>query len=214
MSDWSLSQASKKERALKINFMIIFWSWLPFVFISILSNSITLIAQMLMGGAQSLSVYLSLQTAKKSVKREENLINSEMFNARIMAFVFLMSFIVVCFVAIKRFYEPKDMKFYASIFGAIVNAIAVFVNLFQWIKNYKISKQEFSPVMESQWSLFRIKTYTALTSVLSVLIYFSFPNSIIHDYVDSAFSLTLAALILVSAFGLLGKAKIGNFKKN
>lgn len=214
MADWTLSQASKKERTLKINFIIIFWSWLPFVFISILSNSITLIAQMLMGGAQSLSVYLSLQTAKKSVKREENLINSEVFNARIMAFVFLMSFIVVSFVAVKRFYEPKDMEFYASVFGAIVNAIAVFVNLFQWIKNYKISKQEFSPVMESQWSLFRIKTYTALTSVLSVLIYFCFPDSFIHDYVDSAFSLTLAALILVSAIGLLGKAKIGNIKKD
>jgi len=187
--------------------MIIFWSWLPFVFISILSNSITLIAQMLMGGAQSLSVYLSLRTTRKSVRKQENLIDKEVQNARIMAVVFLISFLVVSFIAVKRFFYPKELELYASAIGALVNAAAVFVNLYQWRKNLKISKEEFSPVMESQWALFRIKTFTALTSTLSILIYFLIPHSFLHSYVDPAFSLALAVLILYSAVSLLRKAK-------
>ena len=213
--DWDFKKANTKKKALMINFLIIFWSWLPFVFISLWSNSITLIAQMLMGGAQSLSVYLSMRTAKKSVKKQENLLSREVINARIMVSVFFISFFVVVFIAIKRFYYPKELEIYASILGAVVNAAAVFVNLYQWRKNLKISQDEFSPVMESQWSLFRIKTFTALTSVLSILVYYLlpivFPNeSYFHSYIDPLFSLALAALIMYSAYSLFKKANFGN----
>lgn len=198
----------KKKRALWINFLVIFVTWVPFVFISILSNSITLIAQMLMGGAQSLSVFLSLKTAQKSVKQQEVLIQREVINARIMALVFFISFIVVSFISIKRFFQPKELEFYASMAGVFGNSIAVFVNFYQWRKNLKLSKESFSPVMESQWTLFRIKTFTALTAVISVLVYFLMPSSVIHRFVDPAFSITLSALILYSAISLLRKAKI------
>lgn len=197
----------KKKRTLWINFLVIFATWVPFVFISILSNSITLIAQMLMGGAQSLSVFLSLRTAQKSVKKQEVLIKKEVFNARIMVFVFFVSFIVVSFIAIKRFFYPQDLNQIASMAGVFGNAIAVFVNFYQWRKNLKISKEAFSPVMESQWTLFRIKTFTALTAVISILVYYYIPSAIIHDYVDPVFSITLASLILYSAISLLRKAK-------
>lgn len=199
----------KKKRTLWINFLVIFITWVPFVFISILSNSITLIAQMLMGGAQSLSVFLSLRTAQKSVKKQEVLLNKELINARIMVFVFFVSFIVVSFIAIKRFFEPKELEFYASMVGVLGNTIAVFVNLFQWRKNLKISKESFSPVMESQWTLFRIKTFTALTAVISILVYYLLPGALIHDYVDPFFSIALASLILYSAIALLRKARFG-----
>lgn len=198
----------KKKRTLWINFLVIFATWVPFVFISILSNSITLIAQMLMGGAQSLSVFLSLRTAQKSVKQQEVLINREVFNARIMVLVFFVSFVVVSFIAIKRFFEPKELEFYASMVGVIGNTIAVFVNFYQWRKNLKISKESFSPVMESQWTLFRIKTFTAFTAVLSILVYYLLPSCAIHSYVDPAFSITLAILILYSAILLRRKAKL------
>lgn len=198
----------KKKRTLWINFWVIFATWIPFVFISILSNSITLIAQMLMGGAQSLSVFLSLRTAQKSVKQQEILIKKEVINARIMALVFFASFIVVSSIAIKRFFLPKDLEFYASMLGVLGNTVAVFVNLYQWRKNLKISKESFSPVMESQWTLFRIKTFTAFTAVVSILVYYLLPSSIIHRYVDPGFSIALAILILYSGISLLGKAKI------
>lgn len=208
--DWNFKLAHKKKNTLWINFLIIFGTWIPFVFISILSNSITLIAQMLMGGAQSLSVYLSLLTTQKSVKKQENLITREVYNARLMAFIFLISFMVVSYIAVKRFFHPKPLGDYALIFGAIVNTAAVFVNYFQWKKNLKISKQEYSPLMESQWSLFRIKTFTTLTSVLSTAVYYILPQSfVLHRFVDPAFSLALAALILYSSIALFRKAKFG-----
>jgi len=208
--DWNFKLAHKKKNTLWINFLIIFGTWIPFVFISLLSNSITLIAQMLMGGAQSLSVYLSLLTTQKSVKKQENLINREVYNARLMASIFLISFLVVSFIAVKRFFQPKPLDDYALIIGLIVNAVAVFVNYYQWKKNLKLSKQEFSPVMESQWSLFRIKTFTTLTSVLSILVYYILPQSfVLHRFVDPAFSLALAALILYSAITLFQKAQSG-----
>lgn len=164
---------------------------------------------MLMGGAQSLSVFFSLRTTQKSFKKKEMLINKEMKDARIMVFVFFISFVVVSYIAIKRFFQPKELEFYASMFSLVGNTIAVFVNYYQWKKNLKLSKEAFSPVMESQWSLFRIKTYTALTAVVSVAIYYLIPNSFLQNYVDPAFSLALAVLILYSAFTLMQKARFG-----
>jgi divalent metal cation (Fe/Co/Zn/Cd) transporter len=164
---------------------------------------------MLMGGAQSLSVYLSLRTTRESYKKQENLLPQEVKNGRILVFVFLISFVVVSFIAIKRVFMPKELEFYASMAGVVGNTIAVFVNLYQWRKNLKLSKEEFSPVMESQWTLFRIKTFTALTAVVSIIIYFLIPNSSLHSYVDPVFSMALATLILYSAFALLRKAKFG-----
>ncbi len=199
--------ARKKKRTLFVNFIVIFGTWIPFVFISILSNSITLIAQMLMGGAQSLSVYLILKTTQKSYKKQENLIKQEIINARIMVMVFMVSFIVVLFIAIKRFFLPKELNEIASYVGAFGNTIAVFVNFYQWKKNLKISKEAFSPVMESQWTLFRIKTFTALTAVASIIVYYLMPNSLIHNYVDPAFSICLAILIFYSAIALFRKAR-------
>lgn len=201
--------AHKKKSTLNINFLVIFGTWVPFVVISIWSNSITLIAQMLMGGAQSLSVYLSLRTTRESYKKQEDLLQKEIRNARIMVAVFMVSFVVVLFIAIKRFFEPKDLEFYASMLGVLGNTIAVFVNFYQWRKNLKLSKQAFSPVMESQWTLFRIKTFTALTAVVGIVVYYLLPNSLIHNYVDPFFSISLAILILYSAFALLRKAKFG-----
>lgn len=199
--------AHKKKRTLYANFLIIFGTWLPFVVISIWSNSITLIAQMLMGGAQSLSVYFSLQTTRESFKKQEDLMQKEIRNARIMVAVFLISFVVVLFIAIKRFFQPKGLEEIASIAGAIGNTIAVFVNLYQWQKNQKISKQAFSPLMESQWTLFRIKFFTALTAVVSIVVYFLVPGTKIHAYVDPLFSIGLAFLILYSAVVLFRKAR-------
>lgn len=161
---------------------------------------------MLMGGAQSLSVYLSLKTTQESFKKQEDLMQKEIRNARIMVFVFLISFVVVLFIAIKRFFEPKELQFYASMVGVLGNSVAIFVNLYQWRKNHQLSKQAFSPVMESQWTLFRIKTFTALTAVASIIVYFVLPNSLIHDYVDPFFSISLALLVFYSAIVLFRKA--------
>lgn len=164
---------------------------------------------MLMGGAQSLSVYFSLRTTRESYKKQEDLLQKEIRNARIMVAVFLISFVVVLFIAIKRFFLPKELEFYASMAGVIGNTVAVFVNFYQWKKNFNISRKAFSPVMESQWTLFRIKTFTALTAVVSIVVYYLLPNSLIHNYVDPFFSISLAILILYSAIALFRKAKFG-----
>jgi Co/Zn/Cd efflux system component len=196
--------AQRKKKALLINFFIIFSTWFPFVFISIMSNSITLIAQMLIGGAQSLSVYLSMQTTRNSLKHPENQLKNEIKDSRIVVVVFMLSFLVVMFIAIKRMFLPKQLEFYASMVGLAGNAVAIFVNGYQWHKNLKISREAFSPLMEGQWSLFRIKTFTALFAVLSVVSYYLLPQHFfLQHYIDPIFSLGLAVLILHSAIGLM-----------
>ena len=204
MKSYSQDLAQRKKKALVINFFIIFGTWFPFVFISIMSNSITLIAQMLIGGAQSLSVYLSMQTTRSSFRNPDNQLRNEIKDSRIVIVVFLLSFLVVMFIAIKRMFMPKQLEFYASMVGLIGNAVAIFVNGYQWHKNLKISREAFSPLMEGQWSLFRIKTFTALFAVLSVVFYYLLPQHFfLQDYIDPIFSLGLALLILYSAIGLI-----------
>lgn len=199
--------ALKKKRMLKFNFLIIFATWIPFVFIAIFSNSLTLIAQMIMGGAQSLSVFLSWMSTRKSYRLRMNLPKGECLNARFMAFVFLISFIVVLAMAMERFVNPREMKEEIALFALLVNSFALIVNYVQWRKNSHLSKQNQSLVMESQKSLFFIKFFTVLTVEISLSLYFLLEGKGIHDYVDTSFSVALAFLTLYSSFRLFRKSK-------
>lgn len=198
--------ALKKKQTLKFNFWIIFGTWVPFVFIAIFSNSLTLITQMIMGGAQSLSVYLSWMSTRKSYKLEKELPNSERYNANFMAFIFLASFIAVMAMAVDRIIDPRELNYNMALVGLIVNSFAVVVNFIQWRKNANLAKQNFSLVMESQQSLFFIKFFTVFTVEISLMLYFLLVGKGVHDYIDSVFSMGLAFLTLYSAYGLFRKS--------
>lgn len=199
--------ALKKKRTLKFNFWIIFGTWVPFVFIAIFSNSLTLIAQMMMGGAQSLSVFLSWMSTRKSYRLQKSLPKGECLNARFMAFVFLASSIAVLSMAMDRFFNPREMKEEVALFALVVNSFAVVVNYIQWRKNARLSKQNHSLVMESQTYLFFIKFFTVLTVEISLSLYFLLQGKGIHDYIDTSFSVALAFLTLYSSIRLFRKAK-------
>jgi Co/Zn/Cd efflux system component len=201
------SYALRKKQILKFNFWIIFATWIPFVFIAVFSNSLTLIAQMMMGGAQSLSVFLSWMSTRKSYSLNKELPNSERLNARFMALVFFASFVVVLAMAVNRFFFPKEMHDDVALFALLVNSFAVIVNFIQWRKNLKLSKQNFSLVMESQHSLFFIKFFTVLTVEISLSLYFLLVGKGIHEYIDTLFSIALAFLTFYSAFRLFQKSK-------
>lgn len=198
--------ALEKKKVLKFNFWIIFATWIPFVFIAVYSNSLTLITQMIMGGAQSLSVYLSWMSTRKSYRLKKELPKFECFNARFMAFVFLASFIAVLAMATDRFVNPREMKEEVAFFALVVNSFAVIVNYMQWRKNSGLAKQNFSLVMESQQSLFFIKFFTVLTVEISLTLYFMLQGKGIHDYIDTMFSVALAFLTLYSAMKLFRKS--------
>lgn len=199
--------ALQKKRILKFNFWIIFGTWLPFVFVAIYSNSLTLIAQMIMGGAQSLSVLLSWISTHKSYRLKIELPKSERFNARFMAWIFLASFIVVVEMAVGRILDPRELNENMALFGLFVNSFAVVVNFIQWRKNLQLSKQNFSLVMESQQSLFFIKFFTVLMVEISLSLYFLLHGKGFQDYIDTLFSFALAFLILYSTFQLFSKSK-------
>ena len=201
-----LDYALKKKQTLKFNFWIIFATWIPFVFIAVFSNSLTLITQMIMGGAQSLSVFLSWMSTRKSHRLQKSLPKGECLNARFMAIVFLASFIAVLSMAVDRFSNPREMKEEVVLFALFVNSFAVVVNYIQWRKNAGLSKQNFSLVMESQTYLFFIKFFTVLTVEISLSLYFLLRGKGIHDYIDTMFSVGLAFLTLYSAYRLFRKS--------
>ncbi len=201
-----IDYAYKKKQTLKFNFWIIFGSWLPFAFIAIFSNSLTLIAQMIMGAAQSISVFLSWMTTRHSFKKQEDLPKAERLNAHFMIFVFLISFFIVIGMAIDRLVLPRDIKEDFALFALVVNSFALVVNFMQWRNNLELSKQFTSLVMESQLSLFFIKFFTVLTVEISLSLYFILEGKGIHAYVDTLFSFALAFLILFSTFQLFRKS--------
>lgn len=198
--------ALQKKHTLKYNFWIIFGTWLPFVFIAVISNSLTLIAQMLMGGAQSLSVLLSWRSTRRSYKLKKDLPTSERWNALFMGWIFLVSFVIVLGMAVDRIIDPRMLNEKVAFFGLIVNSFAVVVNFYQWRKNKNLSKLNFSLVMESQQSLFFIKFFTVLTAEISLGLYFLMEGKGVHEYIDSLFSVALALLIFYSAVGLFKKS--------
>jgi ferrous-iron efflux pump FieF len=86
--------------------------------------------------------------------------------------------------------------------GLLTTSIAFALNVWLWLKNYRLASKDPSPIMESQWRLFRTKAINNLSVIsalgLSVLLR-RYPWSF---YIDPVGSLIVAGFLLHSAYSV------------
>ena len=195
-----------KERSVFIGFLLGVISIFSSLVAVLLANSVTLLSDLLRTSSETLANFLSWQTVRRVVRGKTEVYNYgygklENLSSLVIAGVMIISFTIVLQIAIGRFRNPVTVEKVGL--GFILAIVSGGLNTWLWRRNYRIAQTEPSPIMESQWRLFRAKTIANLCVVLSLGLGVAFRKYAWSVYLDPLGSVILSGFLLFSAYGVI-----------
>ncbi|MBM4464408.1 MAG: cation diffusion facilitator family transporter [Chloroflexi bacterium] len=195
--------SQEKERSVRAGWLLGLFSLLPTVLAVIIGHSTTLLAGLFKMVCETLASFLAWLSLRKVARGETGVYQYgygklENLSSLAVAGAMVISFTIVLYGAIDRVRHPAPIG--QVWLGLLTTSIAFALNVWLWLKNYRLARKDPSPIMESQWRLFRTKSINNLSVIsalgLSVLLR-SYSWSL---YIDPLGSLIVAGFLLSSAY--------------
>jgi len=117
--------------------------------------------------------------------------------------VMLISLIIVFMVALYRIAIPAELVHEGVLLGIVLMVIGVTLNSWLWMKNYRFNKKEPSPIMDSQWRLFRAKAFSDFTVLISLIASLELSAYSWSLYIDPLASFVIAGFLLFSSYRVI-----------
>ena len=201
--------ASKKERALLVGVVTTFLSLIPTAYATLISNSVILFTDLMRCAVEFFAILLAWLILRHVSKGDKSRFNYgygklEQISSVVVAIAMLGTFLAVIISALMRFLSPQQVE-HAG-FGFVLGLLSVLGNL-SLLKVYRgLARQSPSPMMESQWRLFRAKTCASAIVVISLLPSMLGGAFTAIWYADPLGSLFLSGFLLYSAMGLFSSS--------
>lgn len=188
---------AKKERTVFTSLVVDFFLWIPDIIAALLAGSITMFADVVKCGNELLATFFAWLTIRKLARGQQatydyGMGKFETVTSIVTGAVMLVSLILVFYTAITRIIEPEALQLSGVALALVMMSIGVAVNTWLWQKNYRLAKKEYSPIMESQWRLFRTKAFSDL-SVLLALVF----SIVLHQFWWAVYIDPFASMIIV-----------------
>ena len=170
---------------------------------AIMGNSVVLIVETFRGASETTANFLSYMSLRKVNQGSSSQYNYgygklENISGIIVAGAMIASFLAVLYVATIRFLDPQPV---GNIwFGTLLAAGSLMFNLSFWRRNHKLAQLAYSPIMESQWRLYRAKSVANSLVIISLVASALLRSYSWAAYIDPVTSLFFAGLLGVSAY--------------
>jgi ferrous-iron efflux pump FieF len=184
----------------------------PFLYVSVMTDSMTMIATCIRSAAETLSLFITWMGLRKVARKEIFVFNYgggkiENLSSLAISLSLLLAFIELFFRSINRFYHPVYINDAYTLIGMLI--VVAFFLFSHWLllKSYYANYRDPSPAGDSQWQLYLAKTVIHFSVFLSLgasLLLKEYGWSL---YIDPAVSLILSFYILGMAY-LTGKRSI------
>ncbi len=193
----------EKERSILIGLCFGLLALIPNVFTVILANSVMLFSDLLKTGSETVATFLSwlaIRKANQGKSFDYNYGQGKIENISSLAVAGAMTFswMIVSYGAIERFRHPSPIGSVG--FALFVTSGAAVVNLWIWRKNRRLALKEPSPIIESQWRLYRTKACANACVITSLLLGASFREHSWAAYIDPAGAVIISGFLLLSAY--------------
>jgi ferrous-iron efflux pump FieF len=197
--------AQEKEHSVRTGWLLGLIGLFPAVVSVIIGHSTTILADFFKTACETFANFLAWLSLRRVVKGKTGVYQYgygklENLSSLTVAGAMIIAFAVVLYGAIDRLRHPAPVG--QVWLGLLTTAIAFVLNVWLWLKNHRLARQDPSPIMESQWRLFRTKAINNL-SVISILglsaLLRRYPWSF---YMDPLGSLIVAGFLLYSAYGV------------
>ena len=198
----------ERQRSVGTSLLVDFILLLPDLVAAILSHSLTMLADVLKCANELIATLLSWLALRKVGRGKPyyfdyGLGKLENLTGIVVAGLMFLSLIVVLYGAVARFREPHPLNMTGVHLGIVFMLIGGGANIWLWIKNYRVARQEHSPIMESQWRLFRAKAVADITVLLTLVLSVALRRFPWYVYVDPCGSLVIAGFLMFSIYHVI-----------
>lgn len=193
----------EKENSLLTGFLLGAAALTPDVIAVIIANSVMLLSDTLKSGSETLATFLSwlaLRRIRRGKTFEYNYGQGKLENISSLAVAgaMLLSWTIVVFGAIERFRHPSPL---GSIWLALfVTGGAALLNVWLWRNNRRLARESRSPIIESQWRLYRTKAVANVCVISSLILGAAFRDQRWSIFIDPAGALLISGFLLLSAY--------------
>lgn len=203
-----LTIEKEREHALFLNLLISSAPAIPKLAAAVLSGSVTLYASAFKTINEAIGVLISWMIARKIARTCPGIYDYGMGKfeniARIITgSVMILSFVILIFAASYRIFFPASLTSGGIQVGIYIVIIMMIVDTYFSWKNYRIALKEPSPLMDSQWRLFRLKAVTNFVVLLTLAFAgfcAGFPWAV---YIDPVASFAVMGILLFSGLRMI-----------
>jgi ferrous-iron efflux pump FieF len=198
----------EKERSLFHSLLVDFVLFLPDVVAAILANSIIMLADVLKCATELISTFLAWIAIRKISKGSKAYYDYgfgklENLTGIVVAGIMFICFVIVAVSAILRIRTPESVHAGGAGLGVVLMFFGMCANTTLWVKNYRVAKKEHSPIMESQWRLFRAKAIADTVVFISLVLSLSLSKYPWSHYIDPFGSFIIAGFLLFSIYSVI-----------
>ena len=203
-----ISEYKERGRTIVISLIVDFILLLPDIVAAVLANSVTLFADVLKCGNELLATFIAWLTIRRVAKGKTLEYNYgygklENLTGIVVASIMALSIIIVFYSAVERIKDPLSMHEEGVGLGIFLMTVGVCVNSWLSVKNYRIAKKKHSPVMDSQWRLFRAKAFSDGCVLLALILSLALAKYSWSLYIDPFASFSMIGFLIFSAYGVI-----------
>ena len=200
-----------KQRTILASLVIDFILWLPDIAAAVLSGSIVLFADALKCANEILATFFAYLTVRKMAKGgagtyDYGMGKMETMTSIVTGGVMFISLALVFFVAIYRIEFPEGLVREGAYLGVVLMIIGVCTNSWLWFRNYRLNLKEPSPIMDSQWRLFRTKAFSDFSVLTALVLSLSLSQYEWALYIDPLASFIIAGFLLFSGYRVVASS--------
>ena len=117
--------------------------------------------------------------------------------------VMFISLVIVFVVALYHLIVPAELVHEGVYLGIVLMIIGVSMNSWLWLRNYRFNQKDPSPIMDSQWRLFRAKAFSDFTVLISLIASIELSAYSWSLYIDPLASFLIAGFLLFSGYRVI-----------
>jgi ferrous-iron efflux pump FieF len=203
-----LDSYAKKQRTVLTSLIIDFVLWIPDIVAAALSGSIVLFADAVKCLNEIIATFFAYLTIRKMAKGgagayDYGMGKLETITSVMTGGVMFISLVIVFFVALYRVAVPAELVHDGVYLGIVLMVIGVCMNSWLWLKNFRFNKREPSPIMDSQWRLFRAKAFSDFSVLVALIASMELSAYSWSLYIDPLASFVIAGFLLFSGYRVI-----------
>ncbi len=207
----SRSSYEAKQRSIVTGLIFGIFGLIPAIAIVIMANSLTVLSDLLRNVGMVFAIFFSWMTVQRVAKGKNPIYNygygkMENLSSLVTAGVMLVSITIVILQTVERFQNPVPMGEVGMGLGTILSGLAALFNGWLCIQSYRTAKKEQSPVMESLFRLYQVKTISTLCVVSSLGFSLLFKDHSWAVYIDPCGSIVLLGFMIFSTWGVISSS--------
>lgn len=194
-----------KERVIFKSLIIDSIFWVPSIILAVLSGSVTLYTDAIKKGNEILSTFFSWLALKKmsqggSHAYDYGMGKFENMTGIITGVVMFLSLVLVFSITVYKLLNPSLLHEEGTILAMIVLFMGVCISTILWREKVHIAKMEYSPVIESQITLFKTKAATDLIVLIALILVMVLDEYHWAEYIDPIASFIVIGSFLFSSY--------------